>query len=867
MNGVITVTADATDDVGVVRVEYAVNGRTAASDTNGGDGWSFVWDTTSLSGGFYSLTATAFDVDGHQGKDAILVAVGANDHGDWVGRYGADGYALLAWNGTSDLASLPGAALSLDQGGRATWTTSTTLDRALESPDQSERRATTWWDNAQIRFHLTFSGSYTGALHLYAIDWDSTDRRETLTVNDGTGPQQVTLSESFNVGAWLHFPISVAAGGQVTVTIDRLAGGNAVLSGLFLGGAGPMPPPPPAPGDWVGRYGADGYALLAWNGTSDLASLPGAALSLDQGGRATWTTSTTLDRALESPDQSERRATTWWDNAQIRFHLTFSGSYTGALHLYAIDWDSTDRRETLTVNDGTGPQQVTLSESFNVGAWLHFPISVAAGGQVTVTIDRLAGGNAVLSGLFLGDGAPTPPGTTAPSAPTLNSATPGNSQVSLAWTVPTSDGGSPITGYTATANQGGATCSTSGSTTCTISGLVNGTSYSFTVRATNSVGTGPASNSLSESPRTVPGAPSLNSVTPGGSQVSLVWTPPASNGGSAITGYTATAIPGGATCSTTGSTTCTVSGLTNGTSYAFTVAATNVAGTGPSSNALSATPRTVPSAPTLNSATPGNGQVSLAWTAPTSDGGSPITGYTATASPGGATCSGSGATTCIVSGLANGTSYSFTVVAANAAGTGPASNALPATPLAVPGAPTLNSATSGDAQVTLSWTAPGSDGGSPITGYTATASPGGATCTTSGAITCTISGLTNGTPYSFSVTATNTAGTGPASNVLTATPRTVPGAPQNLTAAPHRTKGVNLAWTAPLTNGGAAITNYRIYRRTASGSFVLIATVNASTRSYRDATTTKGSQYFYVVRAVNAAGESPPSSEAGAIAK
>ena len=86
-----------------------------------------------------------------------------------------------------------------------------------------------------------------------------------------------------------------------------------------------------------------------------------------------------------------------------------------------------------------------------------------------------------------------------------------------------------------------------------------------------------------------------------------------------------------------------------------------------------------------------------------------------------------------------------------------------------PGAPVLVSATPGNAQVTLTWTAPASSGSSAITGYTVTASPGGATCTTTG-LTCTVSGLTNGTAYTFTVKATSAVGTGPASNALSATP-------------------------------------------------------------------------------------------------
>ena len=112
-----------------------------------------------------------------------------------------------------------------------------------------------------------------------------------------------------------------------------------------------------------------------------------------------------------------------------------------------------------------------------------------------------------------------------------------------------------------------------------------------------------------------------------------------------------------------------------------------------------------------------------------------------------------------------------------------------AAPASPPGAPTLTTATPGNGQVSLGWTAPGSTGGSAITGYTATASPGGATCTTSGALRCTVSGLTNGTCLHLHRQRPPTAaGTGPASNALAATPRTVPGAP-NLTAPPGERPG------------------------------------------------------------------------------
>ena len=185
----------------------------------------------------------------------------------------------------------------------------------------------------------------------------------------------------------------------------------------------------------------------------------------------------------------------------------------------------------------------------------------------------------------------------------------------------------------------------------------------------------------------------------------------------------------------------------------------------------------VPTSPTAVTARRiGSGQVSVSWSAPAS-GGSEVTGYSVTATPGGRTCSTSGARSCSVTGLVNGTAYTFTVIATNAAGSSLASSASPVVvPFTVPSAPAGVVGVAGNGRVVVSWSA-SDNGGSAITSYTVTTSPGGKQCSTTGVTTCTIAGLANGADYTFTVTATNAAGTSEASSAsLTVVPFTVPSA-------------------------------------------------------------------------------------------
>jgi hypothetical protein len=261
----------------------------------------------------------------------------------------------------------------------------------------------------------------------------------------------------------------------------------------------------------------------------------------------------------------------------------------------------------------------------------------------------------------------------------------GNASAAVSWSPPGNDGGSAITGYTVTPYLNGVPLAprvfnNQLATTQTVVGLAIGTTYTFRVAAINLKGTGPVSApSAPTATMSAPGAPTGVSAVPGNSSALVSWLPPASNGGSAITGYTVTSSPGGFTATVAGTTTsAVVSGLTLGTSYTFTVRATSVVGTGPASApSPPVVPTAVPGAPTGVTAVAGTTSATVSWNPPANSGGSVITGYTLTWAVNGIDQStrtfASTATTQTITGLASGTTYTFRVAAINAIGTGLAS--------------------------------------------------------------------------------------------------------------------------------------------------------------------------------------------------
>jgi fibronectin type 3 domain-containing protein len=267
-----------------------------------------------------------------------------------------------------------------------------------------------------------------------------------------------------------------------------------------------------------------------------------------------------------------------------------------------------------------------------------------------------------------------------------------------------------------------------------------------------------------------------------------------------------------------------------------------------------------PPAPTNLVATPGNGQVSLSWNASSGASSYNVKRSTTSGGPYTTIATGVTATNFTNTQLVNGTTYFFVVSAVNAAGESGNSNQASATPLGTPPpAPTGLTAAPGNAQVTLNWNA--SSGASSYNVKRSTTSGGPyttiATSVTSTSFTNT--GLTNGTTYFFVVSAVNSAGESGNSNQASATPQlSLPPAPTNLLATAGNAQ-VSLTW-----NASSGASSYNVKRSTTSGGpYTTIATSVTST-SFTNTGLTNGTTYFFVVSAVNSAGESGNSNQASA---
>lgn len=392
--------------------------------------------------------------------------------------------------------------------------------------------------------------------------------------------------------------------------------------------------------------------------------------------------------------------------------------------------------------------------------------------------------------------------------------------------------------------------------------------YEFKVAATNAAGSGPLSAPAQATAHyNPPAAPTnLRGTTAGSSTINLDWDPPSTES-LFYWIYTKDVTAGGAFVKSAFPTTATnqtVSPLINGHQYQFKVTAENAGGEGPASLTISITPvGTVPAPPTALSATAGNGQVTLNWTA-SSTAGVLYVIYQRDSTKGQSWAPlplPTSSTSATVGFLTNGDTYQFKVTASGGGVESAPSNVVSAVPLPpLPAAPTGLTASAGDGRVTLNWTASSTPS---VYYWIEYQSAGGSWLRLPDPLsTCcnfTVSFLTNGTTYNFRVRATNLAGDSAPSGTASARPLPpLPGAPSSLTASAGNGQ-VSLSWAASAT----ASVYYWIEMQSQGGSWQRL-TYPTTCCSFTAKFLSNGTTYSFRVRATNLAGDSAPTNVASA---
>jgi uncharacterized repeat protein (TIGR01451 family) len=367
-----------------------------------------------------SASATANDSTiivpiGPSTSTAAFVGTDTATKGNWRGVYGGDGYAVVG-----DQQVNPSYVTPLLSGQNPyTWVPSTIDVRGLQKgTNSSDRIAAAWYTTNFFIIDLPVTDSTPHQVALYLLDWDTTDRRETITVLDANGQflGAQAATTSFNGGVYYVWNIT----GHVKIRVDLAGGANAVVSGLFFGGASvPVNPGTPSAsfvkldsttqGSWHGVYGGEGYTIVGDQSLNPTYVTPSPSGQVPY----TWVASSGDVRALQKASGTDRIAGVWYSGSTFSVDLPFTDSSTHQLALYLLDWDTTGRRETVDILDANNNvlNSQNVTSSFNGGVYLVWNVS----GHVKVRISLTGGANPVLSGLFFGAGTTSPPVTSTPA--------------------------------------------------------------------------------------------------------------------------------------------------------------------------------------------------------------------------------------------------------------------------------------------------------------------------------------------------------------------------------------------------------------------------------------------------------------------
>ena len=333
----------------------------------------------------------------------------SSTQGNWKGVYGVDGvnvsqdtsasnpnvpaYAQVAFNGTSN----------------ALLNQSTSDVRNLQKVQAGNlgRIAGVWYSNTSFTIDVNITDGQAHQVALYALDADNQGRSEIIQVIDTASGAVMDIRSlsGFQNGVYLAWNIR----GHVTFNMINTSPTNAVISGLFFGGAPVVPASASfvaqdttTQGSWKGVYGADGSSISQDPSGGNPALPAYAALSLKNNGNYLWSAATAESRALQKTavGSTDRLKGGWYSSESFTAALNLTDGQTHQVALYAADWDSADRTETIQVIDSvTGAVLDSRNLSaFQNGVYLVWNVR----GNVIFNIVNTGRSNAVLSGIFLG---------------------------------------------------------------------------------------------------------------------------------------------------------------------------------------------------------------------------------------------------------------------------------------------------------------------------------------------------------------------------------------------------------------------------------------------------------------------------------
>jgi hypothetical protein len=399
---------------------------------------------------------------------ATFVGSDATTQGNWQGKYGSDGYAIA--NSAQSIPSY--AQLSVEYQMNWTWNNNTSDARALRLATGTSRIASAWYQPFNFTMDLNLTDGNSHQVAFYALDWDGGQRVETIQVVDattGTLLDTRTIS-NFTNGIYLVWNLS----GHVQVKVAHNGGSNGVLSGAFFGNGSGVTAPLGAmapflrsdvgtQGNWQTAYGSDGYSIA-----TAAQSLPSYAnFAVQNQGNWTWAASTSDPRALDA--SSGRTATTWYNGSSFSFDMNFVDGAAHTVALYALDYDSKGRSESIKIVDANSGASLNTQNisSFSGGMYLVYIIK----GHVTVTVTSNGGPNAVVSGVFFGTSTAS---ASQPVTTPVTTTTATSTSASASTYVLTSNANSISFGSVSVSNSSAqtATLTNSGTGTITISSLV-----------------------------------------------------------------------------------------------------------------------------------------------------------------------------------------------------------------------------------------------------------------------------------------------------------------------------------------------------------------------------------------------------------